>query len=130
MKKFIFTMTNIGENIKKIRELKNLTQESMAILLGVSQKTYSNIENAGNNITYEKILRIAEILEVNITKVLELNTEVLLNNNNQQGGINQLNTAVSYNYLNEEQAKLYERLLEEKDNIIKLLKEKNGMKIN
>lgn len=123
-------MTNIGENIKKIRELKNLTQESMAMLLGVSQKTYSNIENAGNNITYEKILRIAEVLEVNITKVLELNTEVLLNNNNQQGGINQLNTAVSYNYLNEEQAKLYERLLEEKDNIIKLLKEKNGMKIN
>lgn len=121
-------MPNIGENIKKIRELKNLTQDSMAVLLGVSQKTYSNIENAGNNITYEKILRIAEALEVNITKVLELNTEVLLNNNNQQGGISQLNTAVSYNYINEEQAKLYERLLEEKDTIINLLKERNNNK--
>jgi len=115
-------MANIGENIKKIRELKNFTQEAMASNLGVSQKTYSNIENAGNVIAFDKIERIAEILEVNVTKILELNTEVILNNNGQNGGLSQLNTAVSYNYLNEEQVKLYERLLEEKDRIIELLK--------
>ncbi len=116
-------MADIGKNIKKIRELKNLTQEAVALRLGVSQKTYSNIENAGNNITYEKIIRIADILEISVPNMLELNPEVFLNNTHQRGGISQLNTSVSYNYLNEEQAKLYERLLAEKDTIIELLKE-------
>lgn len=117
-------MNNIGENIRKIRELKNLTQDYMSTTLGVSQKTYSNIENAGNDISYARILKIADILEVNVTKVLELNTEVFLSNNSQQGGISQLNNAASYNYIDKEQVKLYQNLLAEKDKIIALLEEK------
>ncbi|MCO5259484.1 MAG: helix-turn-helix transcriptional regulator [Crocinitomicaceae bacterium] len=113
---------NIGENIKSIRELKGYSQEVMASNLDISQKTYSNIEKAGNDISYERIQKIADILEVSVTKILQLNTEHILNSNNQSGGISQLNTAATYNYLNEAQAKLYERIIEEKD---KLLEEKD-----
>ena len=95
----------------------------MATQLGVSQKTYSNIENAGSNIPYTKIERIAEILGVNVMKILELDTEFLLSNG-QPGGTNQLPLPTSYKYFYEEQAKLYERLLNEKDNVINILSNK------
>jgi transcriptional regulator with XRE-family HTH domain len=109
---------NIGNNIKKIRELKNLNQNAMADLLQVSQKTYSNIENAGNNITVELIQKIAKVLEVNFNKILELNAEAIFNNH-QTGGMSQMNTATSNNYFNDKQAELYEKLIFEKDIRIK-----------
>jgi transcriptional regulator with XRE-family HTH domain len=116
---------NVGENSKKIREVKNYTQKSMADRLEVSQKTYSNIENSGNNITIELIEKVAKILEVNFNKILELNAESILNNSNQSGGIiSQLNNAPSYNYSNEKQNELFEKLLVEKDKIIKIYEEK------
>jgi transcriptional regulator with XRE-family HTH domain len=113
---------NVGNNIKKLRELKNYTQQSMADMLDVSQKTYSNIESAGNNITIELIEKVAKVLEVSFNKILELNAENILNNSNQSGGIgSQLNYSVSYNYLNDKQNELYEKLLQEKDKMIKML---------
>jgi len=115
---------DIEENVKNIRELKGFSQEVMSKELNMSQKTYSNIEKSGNNISYECIIRIADVLEVTVTKILELNTEMILNSNNQNGGINQSNNAASYNYINEEQAKLYERIIDEKD---KLLLEKDNL---
>lgn len=112
---------NIGENIKSIRELKGYSQEIMATHLNMSQKTYSNIEKAGKDISYARIQRIADVLEVSVTKILQLNTDHILNSNHQSGGISRLNTAATYNYLHEAQANLYERIIEEKD---KLLEEK------
>lgn len=112
-------MLNIGENIKNIRELKGFTQSVVAQELEMSQKTYSNLEKSGNHITYERILKIAEVLEIEVTKVLNLNTEAILNNEGQQGGVSQLNTASTHNYLNSEQASLFERIITEKDRLLK-----------
>ncbi len=106
---------NVGENIKKLRELKNYTQKSMADMLEISQKTYSNIENSGNNISIELISKISNVLGVSFNKILELNADAILNNHQQSGGLNQLNNAPSYNYLNEKQTELFEKLLSEKD---------------
>lgn len=108
-------LMDIGKNIKNLRELKNLNQTYMANELGIGQKTYSNIENSVNNVSVETIIQIAKILNVNFQKILELNTEAILNNNNQVGGISQLNTASSYNYTNEKAFELYEKLLIEKE---------------
>ncbi len=106
---------NIGDNIKKLRELKNYTQKSMADMLEISQKTYSNIENSGNNITVELLEKVAKVLNVSFNKILELNADAILNNHHQNGGLNQLNNAPSYNYLNEKQYELYEKVISEKD---------------
>lgn len=114
---------NVGDNIKKLRELKNYSQKSMAQMLDISQKSYSNIENAGNAITIELIDKIAKALNVSFNKILELNADAILNNNSQHGGLSQLNNAPSYNYLNEKQNELYEKLLVEKDERIKQFEE-------
>ncbi|MBX3165629.1 MAG: helix-turn-helix transcriptional regulator [Bacteroidetes bacterium] len=115
---------NIGKNIRNLRELKDLTQMHMAEELGIGQKTYSNIENSGNDITVTTILNVAKVLDVSFNKILELNAEAILNNNNQSGGISQLNTASSYNYSNEKALELYEKLLLEKDNRIEVLQKR------
>lgn len=46
---------DIGSNIKKIRELKNFNQNYVATALGISQKSYSNIEKSKNKITIELV---------------------------------------------------------------------------
>ena len=47
-----------------LRLSKGLTQEQLALSAQVSQSTISNLENGRKNITYDKLKRIAEILEV------------------------------------------------------------------
>lgn len=110
---------DVGSNIKKLRELKNFNQNAMAEMLGISQKTYSNIENSGNNVTVEVIEKIAAILQVSFNKILELNAESIFNNNSQSGGFVHHNNSPTYNYLNDKNIELYEKLLEEKDIRIK-----------
>jgi transcriptional regulator with XRE-family HTH domain len=41
----------IGQKIKKLRELKNLTQEHMAEVIGLSQSAYSRIELGDTEVT-------------------------------------------------------------------------------
>ncbi|TAF30912.1 MAG: XRE family transcriptional regulator [Cytophagales bacterium] len=54
----------ITQKIKIIRELKNYTQDYMAEQLGVSQNTYSRMENGQIKITIDRFQDIANILEV------------------------------------------------------------------
>jgi transcriptional regulator with XRE-family HTH domain len=113
---------DIGSNIKKISELKNFNQNYVATALGISQKSYSNIEKSKNKITIELIQKIAEVLNVSFSKIVELNTEVILNNYNQRGGIGQINTSSNQNAMADNTMELFEKILLEKDKQIELLK--------
>lgn len=53
-----------GQNIRKIRRSKDLTQEYMAFEMGISQKAYSDIENSKVKINLEILTKISEILEI------------------------------------------------------------------
>ncbi len=54
----------IEHKIKNIRELKNLTQEYMAERLDISQAAYSKIEKGETKISEEKLIQIAQALEM------------------------------------------------------------------
>jgi transcriptional regulator with XRE-family HTH domain len=60
----------IGEKIRLIRISKGYSQEYMAFMLNISQGTYSKLEKDSIEITIQRLLSIAEILEVNITELL------------------------------------------------------------
>lgn len=62
----------IGDNLKKIRNEKGLSQEEIAKLLGINRSTYSNYEN---NIRQPKIAQL-----INIAKKLDVNVNALLDN--------------------------------------------------
>jgi transcriptional regulator with XRE-family HTH domain len=53
-----------GQNIRKIRRGKDLTQEYMAFEMGISQKAYSDIENSKVKINFEILNKISDILEI------------------------------------------------------------------
>lgn len=53
-----------GQNIRKIRRSKDFTQEYMAFEMGISQKAYSDIENAKVKINFEILTKISDILEI------------------------------------------------------------------
>ncbi|MCW1960596.1 helix-turn-helix domain-containing protein [Chryseobacterium viscerum] len=53
-----------GQNIRKIRRSKDLTQEYMAFEMGISQKAYSDIENSKVKINLEILTKISDILDI------------------------------------------------------------------
>jgi transcriptional regulator with XRE-family HTH domain len=68
--RIIYASMNIGTNIKNIRELKNLTQEYVANEIELSQSTYARIESGESVPRIDKLQRIAEVLEVDLSTLL------------------------------------------------------------
>lgn len=67
--------TNIGNNIRNLRELKNYTQAYMADLLEMSVSGYGKIERNETEISLSKLKRISEILEVDYSKILDFDKQ-------------------------------------------------------
>lgn len=65
---------NIGDNIRKLRELRNYTQQYMADSLGVSTVQYGKLEHS-EDINTKYLYKIAEILETNVQKILQFDGE-------------------------------------------------------
>lgn len=83
----------IGENIRKVRELKGYSQQYMADKLEISQRAYSTIESENNKIDTERLKSIAEILEVNAFDLLNFNDRVLFSNTHfTHSGVGMFNT--------------------------------------
>jgi transcriptional regulator with XRE-family HTH domain len=122
---------HIGRNISRIRELRGMKQEALAIAIGVSQQSVSNIEGS-ENVDDEKLNAIAEVLGVSAEAIKNYNDETVLNNiqNNYEGAVINSGPTASVNHnctfnpldklieAYEENKKLYERLLQaDKDKI-------------
>ena len=64
------TINDIARNIKQIRELKSFTQEYMAKELGITQPAYVKIEQGLTILKIDRLQKIAEILEVDLSTLL------------------------------------------------------------
>ena len=88
---------NISDNIKKVRELRNFSQEYVAQELGISQSSYARIESGEVIPKVDRLQRIAEILDVDISFLLNTTNVFNLVFNataNQSGYINNQNNNV------------------------------------
>jgi len=70
----------IGKNIRLFREIKGFSQDYMANKVGVSQRTYSNIEADKSKVDTELIKSIAEVLEIDPIRLLSFDEKVLFQN--------------------------------------------------
>ncbi len=75
---------NIGENIKKFRELKGLTREQMADYLNLSVSAYGNIERNKTDLTISRVQQIAQILAVDISQIMNFDASQIFNITNNQ----------------------------------------------
>jgi transcriptional regulator with XRE-family HTH domain len=71
-------LKHIGRNISRIRELRGMKQEALAIAIGVSQQTISNIENS-EAVEEEKLSLIATALNVSPDAIKNFNEDSILN---------------------------------------------------
>jgi transcriptional regulator with XRE-family HTH domain len=78
---------HIGQKIKKLRELKNLTQTHVAQKLGVFQSAYSKMELGESEVTFNRLEKISEVLEMKPEEVIAFNESMVFNvMHNQNGG--------------------------------------------
>lgn len=87
---------NIGKNIRHIRELKNKNQSFVAEHLGMSLGGYSKIETGQSDVSFSKLVKIAEVLETDLNTLLNFDPKNIIyqcNNTNSviSGSVGTLN---------------------------------------
>ncbi|EJL72452.1 helix-turn-helix domain-containing protein [Chryseobacterium populi] len=68
-----------GQNIRKIRRSKDLTQEYMAFEMGISQKAYSDIENSKVKINLDILTKISGILDIKPSDICSISHQCGVN---------------------------------------------------
>lgn len=59
-----------GDNLKSIRESKEMTQEALAFTAGFSRSYYTEVEQGKRNLSLVNISRLAKALNIPITQLL------------------------------------------------------------
>jgi transcriptional regulator with XRE-family HTH domain len=114
-------MNNIGLNIRKARENRGFSQEYVAQQLGINQSTYGKMERDASNISVDRLYKIAEVLEADITTLLDIGKKNIFNNQTNQGNgyVETINN--DYKTMIDELKLAYEKMLAIKDEQIALL---------
>jgi transcriptional regulator with XRE-family HTH domain len=99
-----FQPLQLGQKIKKLRELKNFTQSHIASELGITQSAYSKMEQGETEISYTKISKIAEVLGISPEEIMTFNEQMIFNVMHNQTG----NGFVVNKGFTENERKLYE----------------------
>lgn len=70
---FAMRYKQIGAQIVYYRKIKGITQEKMAVEVGISPQSLSRIENGSypKSVSLSTLMRIADYLEVPISKLME-----------------------------------------------------------
>jgi transcriptional regulator with XRE-family HTH domain len=108
---------NVGENIKRIREIKRLTQEGVAKSLGMSVTAYGNIERGDADLNFKKLAEIAEALEVDEMEIVNYGNEVY---NQTLHDHSTVNIRATNNYSLDKE--ILEKLIKDKDEEIAFLR--------
>jgi transcriptional regulator with XRE-family HTH domain len=109
----------IGHKIKKIRELKNLTQEHVSGLIGISQGAYSRIEIGESEISYSKLERIAEVFGMKPEEIISFNDSMVFNVMHNETG-NGL--VINNNQISDLEKSLYDQQIEQLKSEVEYLK--------
>jgi transcriptional regulator with XRE-family HTH domain len=80
---------NIGDKIRKVRELKGFKQEYVADKLGMSVTAYGNIERNSSDLTFGKLEQVATVLEVTVQDIINIPEQLNIQSiTNSQVGFN------------------------------------------
>ena len=99
-----FQPLQIGQKIKKLRELKNFTQSHLASELGITQSAYSKMELGETEVSYTKLAKIAEVFGMSPEEIMTFNEQMIFNVMHNQTG----NGFVINKGFTENEKKLYE----------------------
>jgi transcriptional regulator with XRE-family HTH domain len=116
----------IGENIKKIRTHKNMTQEEVAKKLNISPQAYAKIESGDTKLDIKRFQEIADILEIpleDIHKLIDGSMNIVVRNNGNQ----QIGKHSTFHQESDKTNELLEKIITEQKEEIRFLREQIGV---
>jgi transcriptional regulator with XRE-family HTH domain len=113
-------MEQLYKNIKKFREMKNLTRDQVASKIGLSVSGYSKIERGEIDLTISRVEEISKILNIEIEKLMNFDVSQIFNvsNNKLVQGIGK---AENNHFHSDEYKDKYIMMLEEENKRLKEL---------
>jgi transcriptional regulator with XRE-family HTH domain len=114
---------HLGNNVRKIRELKGLKQGALADMIGEKQQYISTLEHH-EHIDDAKLQRIADALNITVNAIKEFNDDAAINNIGNNFHDNSVLQNLQYHsYPMEKVVELYEQLLDAEREKVKLYQE-------
>lgn len=77
-------MNTVGARIRKIREQRGLSQDNIAIELGITQPSYARLEKKDDRISITRIISIANILKTSVSELINEKVEKVINQQNSE----------------------------------------------
>ncbi len=119
----------IGENLRKIREIKGIKQESIAKQLGITTNGYGKIERGETSLNIKRLEEIAQILGVNALDVMQFDENIIFNINSMSnsapnGTVNNYSLSNEERQFLSEQIKSLTELVEKQNKLIEFLMKK------
>jgi len=115
-------MNNVGLTVRKLREKRGFSQEFVAGKLGINQSSYGKLEKDMSHISLDRLYKISELLEEDITTLLDIGKKNIFHNQSNQGNgyVETINN--DFKIMAEALKSAYEEMLAIKDEQINLLK--------
>ncbi|MEA1850690.1 MULTISPECIES: helix-turn-helix domain-containing protein [unclassified Chryseobacterium] len=116
-------MEKIIEKIAQQRSKKGYTFENMAHELNITPAAYRKIETGETKLSVERLMKISEILNEDLSNLLDIDTKNIFNNQSNEGNgyVETINN--DYKDVINDIKDTYDKLIKSKDEQILLLKE-------
>lgn len=113
--------SQVGQKIKKLRELRNYTQEYMAKKLDLSMNGYGKIEREETELTLNRLNEIAKILEVKVFDLLGFDESKIFFNQSSHDSSTGASIVLQQQEITNNERKLYESRIESQQKEIEKL---------
>ena len=119
----------IGGNLRKIREIKGIKQESVAKQLGITTNGYGKIERGESAINIDRLEQIATILGITAMDIMQFDESIIFNintmsNSAPNGIVNNYSLSAEERELLMAQIKSLNEIVERQNKMIDLLMKK------
>mgnify|MGYP000008443588 FL=1 len=108
-----------GDTIRSIRQARGFSQEFVALKLGITQQSYSNLEKKPDGATLGRLKELAKILDIDLMTLIGETASMVQNNLNQQGGQAASNMVINQN---SEQKYAYQKMIDHLEEEIEFLR--------
>ena len=89
-------MENVGYKIRKLRELRNYTQEYMALNLNVTQTAYCKMEKEESRLSIERLKKIADVLDIEPLQLLTFDEKLFIPQKRREEAPRQMHDKIIY----------------------------------
>lgn len=114
---------SVLENIKRLRKQKGFSHENIALELNISQAAYSKLEKNETKLTVERLYKIAEVLDEEVSVLLGVKLANQFNQTNKENTTGYLQQTANFYQENKEQnehiIELYKARIEDKELLLK-----------